>query len=105
MSKIVDVHDETFDQFVAANPLVLVEFGANWCEPCKSLEPILHQLSGEVQGRAVIGQVDVDRSPVVARRYGILSMPTMLVFRNGQPAEPRLIGLKPKIKILEALGL
>lgn len=75
--------------------LTMVDFGAKWCPPCKTLLPILEELEREESDRLSVLQVDCDESPELAAEFGIMSMPTVLVFHNGEPVE-KLIGLRPK---------
>jgi thioredoxin 1 len=99
-----ELTDSTFDEFVAGADLpVLVEFSAAWCGPCKMLAPILHQLAAEQAGRLLVGEIDVDKNPETQRRYGVMSMPTMVLFVNGQE-ERRLVGARGKAHLLQELA-
>ena len=80
---------------------VLVDFWAPWCGPCRMLAPAVAQLAEEYEGKAKVCKVNVDEEPELARRFGIVSIPTVLVFKNGQLAET-VVGLRPKAE-LEAL--
>jgi thioredoxin 1 len=93
----------SFQSSINQNGVTLVEFGATWCPPCKVLLPILEELSREEAGRLDIYQVDCDESPELAAQFGIMSMPTVIVFHNGEPAD-KLIGLRPKSVYQAALG-
>ncbi|WP_274361425.1 thioredoxin family protein [Paenibacillus thermotolerans] len=73
----------------------VIEFGAVWCPPCKQLSPLLHELAGEYGPAVSFAQVDVDESPELASELGIMGMPTVIVYRDGQPMD-RLVGLRPK---------
>ena len=86
----------------AAGP-VLVEFTAAWCPPCRALAPVLADLAREQAGRLAIVALDVDRDPEVAARYGVMSFPTLILFRDGQPVQ-QLIGARPKAALLRALA-
>ena len=79
---------------------MLVEFGAPYCGPCIMLEPVLVEMAGDFAGRVDFLTVDVDQSPELAMQYGVMGMPTVILFRDGQPLE-RLTGYKPR-KALEA---
>ena len=74
----------TFNEMIHSNKPVLVDFSAEWCGPCKMMAPILKEVSQKIGNRARIIKIDVDRNPTVARKYQIVSVPTLIVFRNGQ---------------------
>ena len=74
---------------------VLVDFWAPWCGPCTMLGPIIEQLGDEMDGKAVIGKVDIDEEPDLAARYGVMSIPTVILFKNGEEAA-RMVGLQSK---------
>lgn len=92
---VIAVNDETLASELEREGVTLVEFGAVWCPPCKVLLPILEALSEEYAEGLRVLKVDCDESPVTASRYGIMSMPTVIVFKNGEPLE-KLVGLRPK---------
>ena len=77
-----ELNEQTFDQAIAASPLVVVDFFATWCGPCKMLAPILDGIEGETPDVAFC-RVDVDQAPDLARRFGIMSIPTLIFFRDG----------------------
>ena len=84
MNQVIETDDLKFDETVLrAEGPVLVDFSATWCGPCKKLEPIVHELAADYSGRLKVVKVDVDRSPSVAARFAVLSVPTVLVFRDG----------------------
>ncbi|TFE24834.1 thioredoxin [Cohnella luojiensis] len=89
------VNDTTFRNSVKQQGVTLVDFGAPWCPPCKVLKPILDELGEEYGENLSVLEVNCDESPAVATEYGIMSMPTVLVFHNGEPVE-KLVGLRPK---------
>ena len=95
--------DSTFDEEVkTADAPVIVDFWAEWCGPCKMIAPILEEIAAEHPGVRV-AKLNVDDSPDVARRYDVMSIPTLIVFKDGQPAK-RLVGAKPKGALLEELS-
>ena len=89
--------DSNFDQ-ETKNGVVLVDFWAEWCGPCRRLAPTVEALAGEFDGRATIGKLNVDESPSVSGRFMIRGIPTLLLFKNGQLAET-LVGLESKENI------
>jgi thioredoxin 1 len=82
---------------------VLVDFWAVWCGPCRMIAPIVEELAGEYQGKAKIGKLDVDNNPGVATKFGIRSIPTILIFKGGQLAD-QIVGAVPKGVIVEKLN-
>lgn len=81
---------------------VLVDFWATWCGPCRMIAPIVEQLATEYEGRAKVGKLDVDESPDIARQYGVMSIPTLAVIKNGQVVS-KVVGAYPKPKIAEMI--
>ena len=103
MGKTVAVTDSTFDEIVlkSASP-VLVDFWATWCRPCQMVAPILEELTGEYAGKLTIAKLDIDQNQQTAQKYHVMSIPTMIVFKNGQPVK-NIVGFKPKDKLKEDL--
>jgi thioredoxin 1 len=94
-----EITDATFDAEVLGSDVpVLVDFWAQWCAPCHRLAPLLDQLSAEYEGRARIVKMDVDTNPETSRRYGIMSMPTLTMYRAGKPVSQQ-IGAQPVAKL------
>ncbi len=84
MSKLHEANDSNFDTVVLkAQGAVLVDFSATWCGPCKKLEPVVHEIAAEYDGRLKVVKVDVDNAPATAAKFGVLSVPTLLLFRDG----------------------
>ena len=102
MAEIVSSSDFRSKVLDAAEP-VLVDFFATWCGPCKMIAPTLDEVAAEVAGRARVVKVDIDASPDVASRYGVMSVPTLIVFQGGQPVR-QAVGVQPKQNLLAMLG-
>ncbi|MFB5677065.1 thioredoxin [Paenibacillus terreus] len=92
---IVNVSDQSFNTEVEGQGTVLVDFWAPWCGPCKMLAPILEELSTEVGDDLKIAKVNVDENPESASRFGVMSIPTLIVFKDGQPVD-KVVGLNSK---------
>ena len=103
MSLPTPVTDSDFDQEVLeADTVVLVDFWAEWCGPCKMVAPVLDDLSQEYDGKIKFTKVDVDENPQTAMKYGIRSIPTLLVFKDGSPVD-QVVGAVPKAVIKKRL--
>src|SRR5689334_4598093 len=97
----VTVTDDSFDaEVLGAGVPVLVDFTAVWCPPCKAIAPSLEELSDELAGKLKIAKLDVDDNPDVTTRYGVRSMPTLVVFKNGEPTAIQ-IGALPKNRLTD----
>ena len=96
--------DATFDEEIAGSTgPVLVDFWAEWCGPCKMIAPILDQIAEEQAGKITIAKLNVDDNPDIARRFEVMSIPTLIVFQDGE-VKKRLVGAKGKAQLLEELA-
>jgi len=103
MSKPIAVTDSSFDQIVLqAETPVLVDFWAPWCRPCLMVAPVLDELAGEYDGRLSIVRMDVDQNPKTAAKYSIMSIPTLLIFKQGNPVS-HIVGFRPKAELKRSL--
>ncbi|MBU5674599.1 thioredoxin [Paenibacillus brevis] len=92
---IVNVSDQTFNNEVESQGTVLVDFWAPWCGPCKMIAPILEELSGDLGDSVKIAKLNVDENPESASRFGVMSIPTLILFKDGQPVD-KIVGLNSK---------
>ncbi|GAB4342713.1 MAG: thioredoxin [Flammeovirgaceae bacterium] len=96
MAKAINITDSNFEEVVLkSNKPVLVDFWATWCGPCLMMAPVVDELAGDYAEKAVIAKLDVDANPITAQKFGIRSIPTMLVFKNGKMVD-KLVGASPK---------
>ena len=101
--KVSDVTDSNFDaEVLKSDKPVLVDFWAEWCGPCKMIAPILDEIAVEQEGKLKIGKLNVDEAADVARRFEVMSIPTLIVFKDGAPAK-RIVGAKGKAALLQDL--
>jgi thioredoxin 1 len=103
MAKAIEVTDSTFEQEVLQSQQpVLVDFWAVWCGPCRAVAPIVEEIAGDYEGQLKVMKLDVDDNPRTATAYGVQSIPTLLVFKDGKAAE-RIVGAVPKKVIVDKL--
>jgi thioredoxin 1 len=102
--QILTVSDATFDETVgSAETPVIVDFWAEWCGPCKMIAPTLEEIATEQGGRLTVAKLNVDDNPDTARRFEVMSIPTLLVFKGGEPVK-RLVGAKGKGQLMQDLA-
>ena len=103
MGSLQELTQSTFDEQVGSSATpILVDFWAEWCGPCKKIAPVLEEISKEQEGRLTIAKLNIDEHPDVAQRFGVLSIPTLLLFKDGQLATT-IVGAKGKYQLLSEL--
>lgn len=99
---VLELNDSNFDQTVASSPVLLVDFWAPWCGPCRMIAPVIEELGKELAGKVVVAKVNVDDAAAVAGAHGITSIPTLMIFKNGALVD-RSTGLASKAALLGKL--
>lgn len=94
MSQILYLNTKEFDELINKEKLVLIDFWATWCTPCRMLAPVIEKIAEQYDGKLVVGKVDIDEQQELAIRYGIQSIPTVILFKDGKVAAKE-IGVKP----------
>jgi len=104
MAKPIEVTDGTFEEAILKADLpTVVDFWAVWCGPCKMIAPVLEEIAGEYEGKLQIAKLDVDHNNESAMKYGVMSIPTLILFKGGKAVE-RIVGFMPKEKLLTKLA-
>ncbi len=99
----VTATDQTFTDLIAGDTPVVVDFWAEWCGPCKMVAPILDEIAGEYAGKVTIAKLNVDENPQTAMQYDVMSIPTMIVYKDGVEKK-RIVGARPKHALVSELG-
>jgi thioredoxin 1 len=103
MTKPVEVNESDFDKVVLQSKIpVLVDFWAPWCRPCMMTAPILDELANEYAGKITITKLNVDQNNKISSQYGVMSIPNLIIFKNGKPAS-QVVGYKPKAELKKTL--
>ncbi len=98
----VKITDANYEEIAATDKLILIDFWAQWCGPCRMLSPTIDDLANEYEGRAVIGKVDVDDNPDIAEKFSIRNIPTILFVKNGEVVD-KTVGAVPKNEIIDKI--
>jgi thioredoxin 1 len=98
---MLEINDENFDKILTLHNVLVVDFWATWCRPCKMFSPILEEISKE--NNIWIAKIDVDQNPIQASKYNITSVPTTIIFENGKEVK-KILGAKPKHQMIEELS-
>lgn len=100
---VTTLADNNFEKEVLkAGEPVLVDFGSSWCGPCRMMEPVVEELAAEFEGKIKVCKLNVDEGPTTARKYGVMSIPTLIIFKNGEDVE-RVVGVQGKQVLVEKL--
>ena len=100
----INITDEDFDETIKKNNVIVIDCWAAWCGPCRMMSPIIDELAKEMNGKVAFGKVNVDENPRVSMKYKIMSIPTLLVFKNGNLVD-RIIGVCPKEEIKNKISI
>ncbi len=100
---VITITNENYEQEVTNSTVpVLLDFWATWCGPCRMLSPIVDEIAGEVGESAKVGKINVDEQPELAKKFGIMSVPTLIVIKDGNEAQ-KAVGVRPKQAIIDML--
>ncbi len=102
--KTVKATDPTFADLISGDKPVLVDFWAEWCGPCRMVAPFLEEIAAEYAEKITVAKLNVDENPQTAMQFDVMSIPTLIVFRNGRPTHTRIVGARPKAALLGELA-
>ena len=100
---MLTLNEKNFDEAINGNPVILVDFYADWCGPCKMMAPVVEEIAKELEGKLIVAKLNVDDSPDIASRFQIFSIPTFILFKNGR-IEEKIIGAVGKSGLLEKIN-
>ncbi|MBS7635987.1 thioredoxin [Candidatus Bathyarchaeota archaeon] len=96
--QVIHITDSNFKEIVSKNPLVLVDFFADWCMPCRMMAPVIEELAKKYAGKVLIGKINVDENPATADRFQVFSIPTLVILKAGEEVD-RIVGFVPKSEV------
>jgi thioredoxin 1 len=102
MGKAIEITDSNFDEVLKSDKPVLIDFWAEWCGPCKIIGPVIEELATDYEGKAIIGKMNVDSNDVIPTKFGIRSIPTLLVIKNGEVVEKQ-VGVTSKSNLAQKI--
>ncbi|OQY27764.1 MAG: thioredoxin [Candidatus Cloacimonetes bacterium 4572_55] len=102
MANLIKVTADNLESDVTSADVAILDFGATWCGPCKKYDPIFVELSDEYTGRVAVGKIDIGAQPAVAQKFGVMSVPTVIFLKKGEPVD-RIVGVVPKAKLAQKL--
>ncbi|MFC3809647.1 thioredoxin [Lacihabitans lacunae] len=100
--KALEITDANFKELIKSDKPVLVDFWAEWCGPCKMIGPVVEEIAGEYENKAIIGKMDVDANSATPSEFGIRSIPTLMIFKNGEMVD-KIVGAVPKHILVQKL--
>ncbi|MEM2463886.1 MAG: thioredoxin [Candidatus Bathyarchaeia archaeon] len=96
--QVIHITDSNFEEVVSKNPLVLIDFFADWCMPCRMMAPVIEELAKEYAGKVLVGKLNVDENPATADRFQVFSIPTLVIIKAGEEVD-RIVGFVPKSQV------
>ncbi len=103
LAELLHLTDENFDEELKKNSLILVDFWAAWCAPCKIIAPVVEELAGENDGKLAVGKLNVDENPATSAKFQIMSIPSLILFKDGAPVD-KIVGAVPKSHLEEKIA-
>ena len=100
--KAIEITDSNFNELIKSDKPVLVDFWAEWCGPCKMIGPVVEEIAGEYEEKAIVGKMDVDSNSATPAQFGIRSIPTLMIFKNGEMVD-KIVGAVPKHILVQKL--